>query len=73
MDKETCDKVRFVTFIIGEFAYTYRMNRQMAYLYLKQYGGLDFLYDCWWALHTDTPARAVSDISRVCLMNGGTQ
>lgn len=73
LDKETDDKVSFVTFIIGEFARTYRMNRQQAYLYLKQYGGLDFLTKHWWALHTDNPALAIYDINQVCESNGGMQ
>jgi len=72
LDKETSDKVSFIAFIIGEFANTYRMNRQQAYLYLKQYGGLDYLYECWWALHTDNPIYAVFDMNRICEMNGGT-
>jgi len=73
VDKETDDKVCFVTFIIGEFARTYKMNRQQAYLYLKQYGGLKYLFDCWWALHTDNPIWAVYDINQVCESNGGMQ
>jgi len=73
LDKETSDKVSFMTFIIGEFASTYRMNRQQAYFYLKQYGGLEYLSDCWWALHTDNPIWAVYDINKICEMNGGTQ
>ena len=73
LDKETSDKVSFIAFIIGEFARTYRMNRQQAYLYLKQYGGLKYLFDCWWALHTDNPFWAVHDINQVCESNGGMQ
>jgi hypothetical protein len=49
------------------------MNRQQAYYYLKQYGGLEFLNECWWALHTDNPDCAVRDIEKICQMNGGTQ
>jgi len=49
------------------------MNRQQAYIYIKQYGGLEFLYECWWALHTDNPIWAVYDINKICQSNGGTQ
>jgi hypothetical protein len=73
LDDETSDRVSFIAFIIGEFADTYRMNRQQAYLYLKQYGGLEFLCECWWALHTDNPVHAVFDINKICERNGGTQ
>ena len=73
LDKDTSDKVNFMTFIIGEFANTYRMNRQQTYFYLKQFGGLEYLNRCWWALHTDNPVHAVRDINKICQMNGGTQ
>ena len=71
LDKETLDKVSFITFIIPMFARAYKMNNQNAYLYLKKYGGLDFLNECWWALHTDNPMWAVRDMYLVCYQNGG--
>ncbi|MDR0834458.1 MAG: DUF3791 domain-containing protein [Candidatus Symbiothrix sp.] len=71
LDKETRNKIRFVTFIIPEFARTYKMNKQDAYFYLKKYGGLDYLYKCWWALHIDNPFWAVRDLYKVCRSNGG--
>lgn len=71
IDQETRSKVRFITFMINIFALTYKMNRQKAYLYLQQYGGLDFLFEHWWALHTDNPMWAVRDLYEVCYENGG--
>ena len=70
-DKEKRDKLRFVTFIIPEFARTYKMAKPEAYRYLKKYGGIDFIFEHWWALHTDNPFWAVHDIYKVCLQNGG--
>jgi hypothetical protein len=55
LDKETSDKLCFMAFIIPKFADTYKINRQEACRYLKKYGGLDFLFEHWWALHTDNP------------------
>jgi hypothetical protein len=55
LDQETRDRISFITFIILEFARAYKMNRQEAYRYLKKYGGLDYLFKHWWALHTDNP------------------
>ena len=71
LDKETSDKVSFVTFIVGEFASAYKMSGQDAYRYLKLYGGLKYILDCWWALHIDNPFWAVRDIYKVCRSNGG--
>ena len=71
INKELHDKISFVTFIIPKFASGYKMNIQAAYFYLKKYGGIDYLNDCWWALHTDNPYWAIKDIAQVCRNNGG--
>jgi hypothetical protein len=71
IDEETRNKMRFVTFLINFFALTYKMNRQQAYLYLAKYGGLDFLFENWWALHTDNEIWAVRDLYNICYQNGG--
>jgi hypothetical protein len=71
LDRETSDKVSFITFIIPEFAFSFKMSVPDAYLYLEKYGGLNFLYECWWALHTDNPFWAVRSMYDVCRSNGG--
>jgi hypothetical protein len=73
LDENTKNKITFVTFIIEKFASSYKMNRQEAYLYLKKYGGIDYIFKCWWALHIDNPYWAVRDIYKVCLKNGGAR
>jgi hypothetical protein len=47
------------------------MDGQEAYRYLKKYGGLDFVFENWWALHTDNVFWAVRDMYKVCRNNGG--
>jgi hypothetical protein len=71
IDKQTSDKVSFITFIIPEFAAGYKMPVQEAYRYLKQYGGMEFLNKHWRALHTDNKYWALLDIFDVCRKNGG--
>jgi hypothetical protein len=71
LDKQTSDKVSFITFIIPKFASTYKMKIPDAYRYLKKYGGISYLDECWWALHTDNPFWAVRDMYKVCQSNGG--
>ena len=71
LDRETQNKVAFMTFILTKFARAYKMNRQKAYLYLKEYGGWDYVDECWWALHTDNPIWAVRSMYEVCRNNGG--
>ena len=71
LDKQTSDKVSFITFIITEFAEAFKMQKSAAYLYLQKYGGLDFLFKHWWAMHTDDKYFALRDLYAVCLENGG--
>jgi hypothetical protein len=71
LDRETQNKVNFMVFMIQEFAMAYKMKGPDAYLYLKKYGGMDFLNKHWWALHTDNPYWAVRDMFKVCRNNGG--
>jgi hypothetical protein len=42
------------------------MDRQEAYRYLKKYGGIDFLFEHWWTLHTEDPFWAVRSLYKVC-------
>ena len=71
LDKNMRDKISFISYIIPKFAADYKMEIQQAYRYLKQYGGLAFLMEHWWALHTDNDIWAVHDIYQVCRNNGG--
>ena len=71
LDKRTSDKVSFIAYIIPAFADAYKMNVQQAFFYLKKYGGLDFLMEHWWTLHTDSDFYAVKDLYEVCRENGG--
>jgi hypothetical protein len=71
LSKSNRDEISFIAFIIPEFAAAYKMNIQKAYQYLKQYGGIDFLREHWWALHTDNPFWAVRDLFDICQQNGG--
>jgi hypothetical protein len=71
LDKETKDEISFISFIIPEFAYAYKMKIQDAYRYLKKYGGLDYLYKHWWVLHTEDPYWSLKSLYTVCYKNGG--
>ena len=73
LDCETQSKVRFITFIITMFARAYKMNKQQAYLYLKRFGGLDYLFKHWWTLHTEDPYWALKSLYTVCCKNGGAK
>jgi hypothetical protein len=71
LDKETKNKIRFITFIIPEFAEACKMEKSESYLYLEKYGGLDYIYKFWWTLHTEDSQHAILDIFKICQKNGG--
>jgi hypothetical protein len=71
LDRETKNKVAFIAFIITKFASAYKMNSQQAYLYLKKYGGIDFLDEFWWTLHVEDPFWSTRALYEVCYENGG--
>ena len=71
LNKATSDKISFMTYIVPAFADAYKMNVKEAWLYLKKYGGWDFLNEHWWALHTDSTFWAVRSMYNICYQNGG--
>ena len=71
LSKETVDKVGFISFIVPEFAKSYKMSMPNTYKYLKKFGAWDYLNENWWALHTDNPFWTVRYLYDVCYKNGG--
>ncbi|MDR1023992.1 MAG: DUF3791 domain-containing protein [Prevotellaceae bacterium] len=71
LNKETHNKVRFMTFMVAQFAKAYKMDKKEAYFYLRQYGGLDYLREHWWALHIQNPFWVEREMFAVCRKNGG--
>jgi hypothetical protein len=71
LDKQTSDKVAFISYIIPAFAEAYKMPIPTAYQYMEKYGGIDYLLKHWWALHTDNDIWAIHNIYDICRKNGG--
>jgi hypothetical protein len=71
ISKEISDKIGFISFIVPEFAKSYKMSMPDTYLYLKRYGAWDYINENWWALHTDNPFWTVRYLYDVCYKNGG--
>ena len=72
--KEMCFmnfKPAYIIFIIRKFAEHYKMTAKQAYLYLKQFAGIDFLDECYEAEHQQTVATAIEDLTIVCQNHGG--
>jgi hypothetical protein len=71
LDHETKGWIRNTNYLIIQFSYDFKIPVLTAFEYLETYGGLDFLYKHYGALHTDNPLYAVRDLLIVCRNNGG--
>ena len=70
IDKQTSDKISFITHIVPAFAFAYKMSVQEAFFFLKKCGGWDYLTQQWWVLHIDSTIWAVWDIYEIYRKNG---
>jgi len=73
IDEERHERLAYLDWMIYRFAETYKMNKPRAYRYLKQYGGIDYILEHWWALHTDNQIYSVRSVFKECERNGGAR
>lgn len=72
MNRETQNRISYTVACISEFAYTHNLSYKQAYLYLKMYGGIAFLKDCYDAEHLLSVADSVNDLTTLCKRLGGS-
>ncbi|MBQ8277920.1 MAG: DUF3791 domain-containing protein [Bacteroidaceae bacterium] len=68
---ETFNKIEYVVCCVGAFAERFSLTNAQSYAYLRRFGGIDFLIDCYAAEHTLSVDDAVEDLTNICLKNGG--
>lgn len=71
MSKEIQNRINYTVMCISEFSQKYSLHPQKGYIYLKTYGGIAFLKDCYDAEHLLSIDDAVSDLTILCQRNGG--
>ena len=69
--KEIFDRIEYVVACVGVFAQRYSLSNTQAYAYLRRFTGIDFLLDCYAAVHTRSIADAVADLQVLCSRKGG--
>lgn len=70
--KETYNRIEYIVSCVGEFAMQNRLTNAQSYLYLKQFGGIEFLTRFYEAEHLLSIDDAVVDLKNICLRNGGS-
>ncbi|MDR1593536.1 MAG: DUF3791 domain-containing protein [Prevotellaceae bacterium] len=68
---ERMNRIRYMNFIIYEFASGFKRPLQEAFIYLDDYGGLQFLFDNYEYEHTRSEHDTAMTLLRVCRNNGG--
>ena len=71
MSKEQNDKLTYMIYCISMFADTHDLLPNQAHSYLKRYGGLAFIDECYAAEHMLSLNDAVADMTMICHRNGG--
>ena len=71
MSREIQSRISYTVMCISEFSQKYSLHPQKGYIYLKTYGGIEFLIECYDAEHLLSIDDAISDLALVCQRNGG--
>ena len=71
VDENTSKRIRYMNFIIISFAKGAKMWIPEAYKYLRDFGGLDFLYRHYEYEHTLPASHTHFTLLKVCRNNGG--
>jgi hypothetical protein len=69
--REIYNRIEYVVCCVGAFARCYKLSNAQAYAYLRRFGAVDFLIDCYEAEHTLSIEDAVEDMQAICLQKGG--
>lgn len=71
MSIEVQNRIEYTIMCISEFANKNSLHPQKAYRYLKTFGGIAFLKDCYDAEHLQSIDDAIDDLLIICKKNGG--
>ena len=63
--------MEYIVMCIGEFASQTKITQKEAYLYLRDFGGIAFLKECYEAEHTLGLDNTIEVVKEVCKNNGG--
>ncbi|MCL2072326.1 MAG: DUF3791 domain-containing protein [Marinilabiliaceae bacterium] len=68
---DTINRTRYMNFIINEFAYGFKRPLRETFIYLDEFGGLDFLIDNYDYQHTRHECDTILTLLKICRNNGG--
>ena len=71
MSKQEKNIINYIVICINEFAEQCKMTSKEAYIYLRDFKGIEFLKENYEAEHTVGLDDAIDDLKKVCNNNGG--
>ena len=71
MYKQEKNVINYIVICINEFAKQCKITSKEAYLYLRDFKGIEFLKENYEAEHTVGIDDAIDDLKQVCINNGG--
>lgn len=71
MSKQEKNLINYIVICINEFAKQCKITSKEAYVYLRDYKGIEFLKENYEAEHTVGLDDAIDDLKQVCNNNGG--
>lgn len=72
MSKQEKKLINYIVICINEFAKQCKISSKEAYIYLKNFKGIEFLKENYEAEHTVGLDDAIEDLKQVCTNNGGS-
>lgn len=71
MSRELVNRIEFTVLCISDFSALHKLSQKSAYLYLKKFGGISYLKDCYDAAHLQSIEDTIQDLTYLCKRNGG--
>lgn len=72
MSKKEFWKIQYIGLCISEFARKYKLSTTLAYNYLKEFKGIQFLLDNYEVEHTLSLNDTINSLRKICAYNGGS-
>lgn len=69
--REIKNRIDYIIACVSDFATRYNLSYQQAYAYLRRHTAIDFLLDCYSAMHIQSIENSVDDLQLYCYNRGG--
>ena len=65
-------RLQYLNICVRSFAEKFKMSNKVAFSYLRFYGGMDFLSECYEIEHTLPIEDTMDSLQKICRKSGGS-